>query len=64
MTPKVPETVRQAVVTVCRDTFHWRDDVISMFLNAGMPRAICDRYRDPVFSNAKIAQGSWMRSPR
>jgi hypothetical protein len=41
---RVPETVRQAVIRVCRSAFHWKGDVKSIFLDAGVPEAIYDRY--------------------
>jgi hypothetical protein len=52
----VPETVRSTIVQVCRDAFHWRDDVRALFLNAGTPAAVYDRYNMPELSKAKIAR--------
>jgi hypothetical protein len=56
MEQAVPEAVRSAVVQVCRDAFHWRDDVRALFLGAGVPPALYDRYDQPEFSKAKIAR--------
>lgn len=52
----MPETVRSAVVQVCRDAFHWRDDIRALFLGVGVPSALYDRYDQPEFSKAKIAR--------
>ncbi|TXK35122.1 restriction endonuclease [Nonomuraea sp. C10] len=53
----VPTTVQRAVVAVCRDAFYFRDDVRAVFLQAGTPRTLYDKYDDPtVFSKAKIAR--------
>jgi hypothetical protein len=52
----VPETVRRAVIEVCRDAFYYRDDVRSIFLDAGCPPAMYDRYDSPENSKAKIAR--------
>jgi hypothetical protein len=53
---RVPETVRQAVIRVCRSAFHWKGDVKSIFLDAGVPEAIYDRYDIEENSKARIAR--------
>jgi hypothetical protein len=52
----VPTAVQRAAIHVCRDAFYYRDDVRAVFLTAGVPTAIYDRYGDPVNSKAKIAR--------
>ncbi len=52
----VPVTVRAAAIRVCRDAFHWRDDVRAVFITAGVPTALYDKYDDPTNSKAKIAR--------
>ncbi|MGQ0719901.1 MAG: hypothetical protein ACT4NP_21780 [Pseudonocardiales bacterium] len=51
-----PETVRQAVIQVCRHAFHWKSDVHSIFLDAGVPDAVYDRYDIEENSKARIAR--------
>jgi hypothetical protein len=49
--------VQRAAIAVCRDAFYFRDDVRAVFLIAGVPRALYDRYDDPdTNSKAKIAR--------
>jgi hypothetical protein len=52
----VPVTTQLAAITVCRDAFHWRDDVRAIFMSAGVPRALYDKYNDLGVSKAKIAR--------
>ena len=52
----LPYTVSQAAVAVCRDALHWRDDLRSLFMSAGVPRPLYDKYDDPTNSKAKIAR--------
>jgi hypothetical protein len=52
----VPATAELAAITVCRDAFHWRDDVRAIFVSAGVPRALYDKYNDLGVSKAKIAR--------
>jgi hypothetical protein len=56
ITRRIPETVRQAVVVVCRNAFHWRSDLKSIFLDAGVPEAIYARYDNEDNSKARIAR--------
>jgi hypothetical protein len=51
----VPEGVRAAVVQVCRDAFYYRDDVRAVFIDAGCPETMYDKYDEPGNSKAKIA---------
>jgi hypothetical protein len=53
---RVPETVRQAVIRVCRSAFHWKGDVRGIFLDAGVPEHIYDRYDLDENSKARIAR--------
>jgi hypothetical protein len=53
---RVPETVRQAIKEVCRSAFHWKGDVRSIFLDAGVPEEIYDRYDIEENSKARIAR--------
>jgi hypothetical protein len=53
---QVPETVRSAAVRVCRDAFHWRDDVRALFISCGVPAALYERYNHADFSKPKIAR--------
>lgn len=50
---RVPETVRQAVISVCHRAFHWKGDVRSIFLEAGVPEEIYDRH--DIAENSKVA---------
>jgi acetyl esterase/lipase len=52
----LPEAVRTAVVQVCRDAFYYRDDVRSLFVGAGVPPGLYDRYDSLENSKAKIAR--------
>jgi hypothetical protein len=52
----VSEGVRAAVVQVCRDAFYYRDDVRAVFIDAGCPETMYDKYDDPNNSKAKIAR--------
>jgi hypothetical protein len=52
----LPTTVQSAAVRACRDALHWRDDLQAVFLTAGVPRSLYDKYDDPTNSKAKIAQ--------
>ncbi|AEA29011.1 hypothetical protein Psed_6947 (plasmid) [Pseudonocardia dioxanivorans CB1190] len=52
----MPEGVRAAVIRVCRDAFYYRDDVRAIFLDAGCPAAMYDRYDVLDNSKAKIAR--------
>jgi hypothetical protein len=52
----VSEGVRAAVVQVCRDAFYYRDDVRAVFIDAGCPETMYDKYDDPSNSKAKIAR--------
>jgi len=52
----VPTTAQLAAITVCRDAFHWRDDVRAVFISAGVPRPLYDKYNDLGVSKAKIAR--------
>jgi hypothetical protein len=52
----VPETVRQAVIRVCRSAFHWKGDVKSIFLDAGVPEHVYDRYNLEENPKARIAR--------
>jgi len=56
MKGQVPEVVRGAIVTVCRDAFHWKDDIRALFVGAGVPPAIYDRYNLPEASKSRIAR--------
>lgn len=53
----VPEAVRSAIIGACRDAFHWRDDVKSLFITCGVPPALYDRYDEQGMSKPKIARG-------
>ncbi len=52
----LPTTVQRAAVRVCRDAFHWRDDLRAVFTTAGVPASLYDRYDNPANSKAKIAR--------
>ncbi len=52
----VPIAAQLAAITVCRDAFHWRDDIRAIFVSAGVPRAVYDKYDDLGVSKAKIAR--------
>lgn len=52
----LPTTVQSAAVKACRDALHWRDDLRAVFLTAGVPRSLYDKYDDPANSKAKIAR--------
>ncbi|MEV0623690.1 hypothetical protein AB0I81_60965 [Nonomuraea sp. NPDC050404] len=52
--------MQRAVIAVCRDAFYFRDDVRAVFVQAGTPRALYDKYDDPtLYSKAKIARAVW-----
>ncbi len=53
---RVTETVRNAIIRVCRDAYHWKDDVRSLFIGCGVPESLYDRYDHHDFSKAKIAR--------
>ena len=46
----LPTTVQSAAVRACRDALHWRDDLRAVFLTAGVPRSLYDKYDDPTNS--------------
>ncbi|MEU7615895.1 restriction endonuclease [Micromonospora rifamycinica] len=48
--------VQLAAIAVCRDAFHWRDDLRALFLNSGVARGLYDKYDDLANSKAKIAR--------
>jgi hypothetical protein len=52
----LPATVQSAAVSVCRDALHWRDDLRAVFLTAGVPAPLYDKYNHLDFSKAKIAR--------
>lgn len=53
----IPETVRSAVVSVCKDAFHWRSDVRAVFLTAGVDASLYDRYdTQEAMSKPKVAR--------
>jgi hypothetical protein len=52
----LPTTVQSATVRACRDALHWRDDLRAVFLTAGVPSSLYDKYDDPTNSKAKIAR--------
>lgn len=53
----IPETVRSTVVRVCKDAFHWRSDVRAVFLTAGVPESLYDRYdSQEAMSKPKVAR--------
>ncbi len=52
----VPATAQLAAIRVCRDALHWRDDVRAIFVSAGVPRTLYDKYDDLGVSKAKIAR--------
>jgi hypothetical protein len=52
----VPEGVRAAVIRVCRDAFYYRDDVRAIFIDAGCPESMYDKYDIPEYSKPKIAR--------
>lgn len=56
MEQPVSEGVRAAVIRVCRDAFYYRDDVRAVFIDAGCPEAIYDKYDSPENSKPKIAR--------
>jgi hypothetical protein len=53
----VPETIRSKIVDVCRDAFWYHDDVRAIFVSAGVPDALWERYAEPDASKAKIVRG-------
>lgn len=53
---EIPETVRAAIIRVCRDAFHWKDDVRAVFINSGVPEFLYERYDHSDLSKAKIAR--------
>lgn len=53
---RIPETVRQAVIQVCRNAVHWKSDMRSIFLDAGVPEAMYDRYDIEENPKARIAR--------
>jgi hypothetical protein len=55
-TPPLPATVQSAAIRVCRDALHWRDDLRAVFVSAGVPPPLYDKYDIPGFSKAKIAR--------
>jgi hypothetical protein len=52
----LPATVQSAAVRVCRDALHWRGDLQAVFLAAGVPAPLYDKYDHLGFSKAKIAR--------
>lgn len=52
----MPEGVRAAVIQVCRHAFFYRDDVRAIFIDAGCPEVLYDRYDHPENSKAKITR--------
>ncbi len=52
----LPIPVRSAAIKVCRDALHWRDDLRAIFLTAGVPGSLYDRYDYPSNSKVKIAR--------
>lgn len=52
----LPATVQSAAVSVCRDALHWRDDLRAVFLTAGVPTPLYDKYDHLGFSKAKLAR--------
>jgi hypothetical protein len=52
----LPATVQTAAVSVCHDALHWRDDLRAVFLTAGVPAPIYDKYDHLGFSKAKLAR--------
>jgi hypothetical protein len=52
----LPATVQSAAIRVCRDALHWRDDLRALFLTAGVPASVYDKYDHLGFSKAKIAR--------
>jgi hypothetical protein len=52
----VPTNVASAAIAVCRDALHWRGDLRAIFIAAGVPSALYDRYDLPGVSKAKIAR--------
>ena len=52
----VPETVRQALIRVCRSAFHWKGDVKNIFLDAGVPEHTYARYDFEENPKARIAR--------
>lgn len=53
---RIAINVQLAAIAVCRDAFHWRDDLRAVFLNGGVPRALYDKYDHPDNSKPKIAR--------
>lgn len=53
---RMPETVRQATIQVCRTAFHWKSDLRGLFLDAGVPEGLYDRYDIEENPKAKIAR--------
>ncbi len=52
----IPVNAQLAVIRVCRLAFHWRGDVRAVFLSAGTPPNLYNKYDDPTNSKAKIAR--------
>lgn len=55
-TSPLPFTVQQAIVVVCKDAFHYRDDVRAVFVQAGVPPTLYSNHDHPSNSKAKIAR--------
>lgn len=53
---QLPTTVQRAAVRACRDALHWRDNLRAVFLAAGVPGSLYDKYDDPANSKAKIVR--------
>ncbi|MEV4516181.1 hypothetical protein AB0K00_45375 [Dactylosporangium sp. NPDC049525] len=53
---RLPLNVQQAVIAVCRDAIHFRDDLQAAFEGAGVPPELYARYNNPDNSKAKIAR--------
>ena len=48
--------VRTEVLTVCRTALHYRDDLKSLMLGAGVPAAVYNRYDHPDISKVRITR--------
>jgi hypothetical protein len=55
-TDPLPATVQSAAINVCRDALHWRDDLRAVFLTAGVPAPLYQKYDHLGFSKAKMAR--------
>ena len=55
-TAPLPATVQSAAIKVCRDALHWRDDLRAVFITAGVPAPLYQKYDDLGFSKAKLAR--------